>query len=801
MVARALRRNLALGAVAARDLDQSLHIPYLRHVEDRVILTKQGFLVAFVALGGLCFQTLDQADLNLRYVNRNVNLRALGSSRFAVYGHVIRRAVQPTLDGEFDNPFVAELDARYRASLEAKRLFVNEIVLSIIRRPMQGRIGLVESAFDLFRREAAGEEPRAQALRELIEVVTALKRDLSAYNARILSVARREGGVFSEPIEFLAKLLNGAEARAMPLPRMGLDRYLAQKRLFVGSNAVELRGAVPGASTFGAMLSIKEYPPFSGPGLLDGLLTQPHEFILTQSFALHDRAAALEKMNRTGRQVSGSDDAGTSVADDVDAARDKLASGEAVFGDHHLSLLALAPSPDALTRAVSDLGAELSRMNVVWVREDLNLEPAFWAQLPGNFAYIARRAMISSLNYAGFFSGHNFPVGATERLHWGTPIALLETTSQTAYAFNFHVHDLGNFTVVGPSGSGKTVALAFLLGQAMRVRPTPRCVFFDKDRGAEIFIRALGGRYEVLTPGEPSGLNPFQIEPTSENRAFLVTLLSYMLRPADGILPAGEARVIADAVERMMALPRPERSLTLLPELLRGRLAANAGDLAGRLAPWLKANARGWLFANPLDRLSFDGSAGVWGFDMTKVLDDPEIRTAALLYIFHRTGEILDGRPAMIFLDEGWRLLDDEVFLAFITDMLKTIRKRNGIVGFGTQSAADIVRSRAANTLIEQTATNIFFPNAKADEASYVEAFRLSGKELAFIRQTAPESRTFLIRHAQDSVVARLDLSAMPDVIKVLSGRTETVREMERLRAELGDDPGRWLPAFCGWSP
>ncbi len=142
-------------------------------------------------------------------------------------------------------------------------------------------------------------------------------------------------------------------------------------------------------------------------------------------------------------------------------------------------------------------------MNVVWVREDLNLEPAFWAQLPGNFGYIARRAMISSLNYAGFFSGHNFPVGETERLHWGTPIALLETTSQTAYAFNFHVHDLGNFTVVGPSGSGKTVALAFLLGQAMRVRPTPRCVFFDKDRGAEIFIRALGGRYEVLTPARP----------------------------------------------------------------------------------------------------------------------------------------------------------------------------------------------------------------------------------------------------------------------------------------------------------
>ena len=44
------------------------------------------------------------------------------------------------------------------------------------------------------------------------------------------------------------------------------------------------------------------------------------------------------------------------------------------------------------------------------------------------------------------------------------------------------------------------------------------------------------------------------------------------------------------------------------------------------------------------------------------------------------------------------------------------IRKQNGIIGFGTQSAADIVRSSSASTLIEQTATNVFFPNPKADD-------------------------------------------------------------------------------------
>ncbi len=59
------------------------------------------------------------------------------------------------------------------------------------------------------------------------------------------------------------------------------------------------------------------------------------------------------------------------------------------------------------------------------------------------------------------------------------------------------------------------------------------------------------------------------------------------------------------------------------------------------------------------DQFSFQS---IYGFDMTRVLDDPAIRTAALMYIFHRTNELLTGDPVMIFLDEGWRLLDDEVF-------------------------------------------------------------------------------------------------------------------------------------------
>ncbi|WP_164738979.1 type IV secretion system DNA-binding domain-containing protein, partial [Xanthomonas sp. BRIP62415] len=127
---------------------------------------------------------------------------------------------------------------------------------------------------------------------------------------------------------------------------------------------------------------------------------------------------------------------------------------------------------------------------------------------------------VSTSNFASLASGHNFPTGEAEGNHWGQALTLLETTAAGPYYFNFHTRDLGNFTIIGPTGSGKTVVLNFLLAQARKYRP--RLVCFDKDRGAELFIRAIGGRYDVLRPGSPSGLNPLQLDDTPANRQFLL---------------------------------------------------------------------------------------------------------------------------------------------------------------------------------------------------------------------------------------------------------------------------------------
>ena len=779
----------ALARLARKEAMAGDRLPYRALLDDGAVLLRDGSVMATLLVPGLSFETADSAELNAHAATREILLRSALDARFVLYHHVIRRRVSVQLDGRFDAPFAAHVDARWRARLAGGALFVNDQFVTILRRPARGKTGWAERLARRLRRGSDEPLPDAHALRELRAATSAVEAALGSYGARLLRDYEGAGGQCCEVLEFLSALYNG-EMRPVRRPAQGTDlgRMLPYRRINFGLDALELKGA--GASSFGALLSLKDYPDSTGPGLTDALLRLPCEMVLCESYAPCDRQVSRERIDLAVRRLRSADEDALAERAELQSARDALGTGAVGFGDHHLSVLVRTDRLDALDPAAAAAAAALGDAGAIAVREDINLEAAFWGQLPGNEPLIVRRAMISSANMACFASLHGFAMGQSDETHWGDPVTILETTSATPFFFNFHSGDLGNFSVIGPSGSGKTVVMNFLAAQAQRF--APRLVLFDKDRGAEVFVRALGGRYSRIAAGEPSGFNPLALPDSAANRAFLREWLGVLLA-ADG---AEERATIAAAVDAAYANAPGLRRLSHFRELLAGTRRPQPGDLAARLDAWIGSAEHGWLFDNAEDRL--DLTAPTLGFDMTALLETPRLRTPVMMYLFHRIEERLDGQPTMILIDEGWKALDDEVFAVRIRDWLKTLRKRNALLGFATQSARDALDSRIATALVEQTATLIFTPNARARAEDYCDGFGLTLHELDLIRTLPAHSRCFLVRQADASVVVRLDLGAMPEVLAVLSGRESTVRRLDGLRAELGDDPAQWYPELTG---
>lgn len=765
-------------------------LPYVAQIDDATVMLRDGRLMQVIALDGLLFETADTAELNYRKALRDATLQAIGSSRFALYHHVLRRRIEPELAGEFPDDFSGRIDRAWRRRLGTKQLFVNDLYLCIVRRPLQGRGGFANAVARAVLRTSkqVRDAELTEEIRALNAARDALLSALGAYSPRLLGTYETPQGPCTELLEFLSALYNG-ELRPVRLPEGDVGQYLPARRVSFGAQTAELGPTGERPRRYVGIISIKDYPTRTSPGMLDDLLRLPVELIITQSFAFADRQPALNRINLTLRRMRAADDEALSLRGELTQARDDLAAGRSGFGEHHLTVAVHGDSPEAVDQGIAEVQATLTDLGLIGVREDMALEAAFWAQFPGNFHYIPRRALISSRNLASFASFHNFASGKARGNHWGEAITVLETTAAGPYHFNFHHGDLGNFTVIGPSGSGKTVVVNFLLAQTRKF--DPRIVFFDKDRGAELFIRAIGGSYDVLRIGEPSGLNPLLLSDTPDNRRFLADWLSRLVGDGSKSLEPEDATHIKDAIDANMKAPAAFRRLGYFAQLLRGAQRPRSGDLASRLAPWWGDGERAWLFDNAEDRTDLDRRTV--GFDMTRILDDSVLRTPAMMYLFHRVEERLDGTPSIIVVDEGWKALDDEVFTSRIRDWEKTIRKRNGIVGFVTQSAEDALESRIASAIVEQAATQIFMANPKAQMQAYVEGFGLTPHEYDLVRSMPDDAHAFLIKHGHESVVARLDLGGEHEVLTILSGREATVRMLDTIRAETGDAPAAWI--------
>ena len=824
-VVTAMNRFNALKHVR-REIGVAERVPITHLNEPTVFEGHHGMLGMVLQIKGVTFNTELDETLNQYQLTWHRALTAL-DERFCVYVTVHRHQENTVLSGTFDKPFARELDATYHQQFKDSALYTNTIYLTVLYKGITS--GGIGKGLHLLQRlshkaiKQAREHTRREQIKQLKAAVYQLMTSLSVFKPRLLGLNDRALG-HSELLSFFGLLINGGATQPFPwaayaapirgdlaqalkadvqYPEGNIAQYLSTKRLFFG-DVIQFQGSTTNDTRFGAIVTVKRYGTETASVMLDPLLHLDGDFISTHSFAVEAKDTVQERIRRHMAKMENVNDPAVSQIDALHEARDQIASDQITMGYHHNTVLLLAATKPALEKAVAHTIKCYADAGSVAVKETLGQEPAFWAQIPMNINYIARSSLVTSQNFVDFCSLHNYRTGYRDGNHLGSAVTLLETPSKTPYFFNYHVRgsrdnpSKGHTLIIGGNGSGKTAFMCFMDAQLGRYGGAS--FYFDRDRGAEIYVRASGGSYAVLSPDFPETtcFNPLQLADTPTNRQFNRELLTQLCKNE------GESELDADVIE---ALKRcvdyaydqlsPEfRTLThatkILPiqfprwanlrRWLNGQGSATDGDYA-------------YLFDNDVDQLTLQCSMG---FDLTHFLDrEPTtVRTALMMYLCQRIEEALTGQLVRIYFDEGWQNLIDPYWKAKFQRWLPTLRKRNGMIVLSTQSPSSVIHSPLRGVMLDNVATQVFFANPQAQREEYVEGFRLTASEFEAIANNPPESRLFLVKQEHDSTLCRLNLGQLPDALAVLSGNTATVQLLDTLRREVGEDPQDWLPLF-----
>ena len=799
----------------------SRYIPYSSHVHENVVKGKDGDFFTTWELQGRMFECEDEENLKILTAQINSLIKAFEGQPITFYIHNIREEFHDSFTARTGNAFSDEVSRRYYSTIENAPFRANRIFFTVCYKPFVG-LDKVER-----KRMSDGQKQQAVngALQEMLEINQTLAMALSRFTATMLGMYEDNSTPFSSQLAFYQRLLTG-KWNKVRITRTPFYETLGACDLFFSSDAGQCN--VMDSHHLFRGLEILDYSPETGTGIFNMLLYAPVSYVATQSFTCMAKDEAQKHIKLEQKRLRGAEDDAISQQLELQTALDMLQSGHISFGKYHFSLMVSAPDTDTLIKDTNTLFNGFTDLGIVPTLATLSLSAGYFSQLPGVYTLRPRLAAISSQNFAELASLHNFESGKRDKNPWGESICILKTPSGGEYHLNLHnslagkdefdEKNSGNASIIGTNGSGKTVLATFIQNMVQKYgvpesfspqANTKRMssIYFDKDRGAETNIRAMGGQYFRIRNGQPTGFNPFGLEPTKRNISFVKKLMRQLCSRGGQILTERDEKRISSGVDHVMLDLPPEKrcyGITRILENLTEPLTKEAQEngLRVRLQRWSKGHEFGWVFDNEADTFNPDISDN-FGIDGTEFLDDKDVCAPITMYLLYRVTSLLDGRRLIIFMDEFWKWLLDPVFADFALNMLKVIRKLNGIFIPMTQSPAEILSNSIAPAIVEQCPTQIFMANPKASYKDYVEGLKVPPEIFEIIRNIDPLSHQFVVIKSPYrkgdlrpfAALVTLDLSGLGVYTKILSSSAPNLEIFDSIFKD-GMAPEDWLAKY-----
>lgn len=773
-------------------------IPYACHYNKDTILTKNGELLQIIKIKGLSHEILGSNSLSLRDTIRKSVLEKFKTDDFALCFHTIRKRVNLDTAPSFPSAFNSELHKSWVSQNKWDKKFENELYITIICSGINIEVNFknfpgmffVES---LIKKHNKLIDDNCVKLTRFTEDVLNTLSDYSPVKLKMIS--SKDDGYHSQMLSFFGNIIQ-LDSERVSVVEQDISKQLSKYKVAFGNNALEVKGA--NKALFAMMLSLKECSGVSKKAI-DKFLQLPYQFVVTQSMNFGNVEKSLKFYNRQSYLLDISGDTEFKNISGLSKMLNKNSANNLSFCESQTTIMVIAEDLQELEDIGKEVGANLSSIGIPVVREDVNMENCFWAQLPANFSYIARKKTMLLSNLGHFASLCNFPFGSlTSR--WGEYVTLLRTSLGTTYFFNFHVDDNGHTIIIGDTNSGKKTLLNFLLSEASKFKP--KTLYIDSVGDSKLYIEAIGGHYRTFSFDSEDNnirLNPLFLEGTKENREYLKYWFLYLLdKYTDPSDIESYMKAIDSAIGKIYALEQPQRKLSNVNQFfVDPEFDVLNKKILKDLSIWHGNGKFAHVFDNDADDLISNNAKRIFGIDMTAAYDTPMgINLPVINYILHNFKVYYSGQsPSIMAIADCNRLFNSVYFEKNLGYIMDDLKERNSIIVATASFSSEKVNwsAKVGEIYNQKMQTKIFLADGSSlDNVNKI--FELSGEEKMYLEAFDIKSREFIIRQANHSMVSVMDIGGFDVSLGILSGSKKYKKIVEDLKNKHGDDPKIWLP-------
>jgi type IV secretion system protein VirB4 len=424
---------------------------------------------------------------------------------------------------------------------------------------------------------------------------------------------------------------------------------------------------------------------------------------------------------------------------EVVASLDKLSQG-----DYALRLLLAANTVSELRSATPTAHRLFVDARAPIIEETFGNLSAFYAMFPGNRQFNVYPVWLREDHHARLSSIFAPHIGHTHSEDLDAEyLNILETRTRTPYFQDAYVNGVRVQLIIGPTGTGKSVHANQML--SLEQKYGGFTFIFDIGGSYESLVELYGGRIDRVGKDGPR-INPFTLEPTESNLAFLHSFIKLLLTNSGAALGPEDDDDVFKSVKGIYNLPPNMRRLSNL---------TLAKHLDRYLAKWKDQGVYHAVFDNAEDSLTM---SRLQCFDFQGVNNKQyaDLIEPLMVWILRRIDEIVYnpknlGVPKHVLIEEIFSNMKNKQLLEGAIGSIKTVRKNLGGVTMIGQSAHDLGQN--ADSIVNSCTSFLFLPDATFNRKFYGELFKLSDEQLDLFESLRPREALYVRRDGITKVV------------------------------------------------